>query len=763
VARTKAPAKCQAPPLSRETVAASLRGKDYTLAVEQAKELHRGDPSAENLALLKSTIVSVASEYARSNRVIDFNRTMGVADAVDTADAAWAGERACLLALGGRLADALMRADDATRPKVLALAADRAIRLQSKDFLPDDLHAGFDAVIAAFRSYETGNDEAARQALEAIGLRSPFLEWKLLLRGLMAHAAGEDDRAVENFSRLDPARLPAKLAEPYRAAVDPKWKESLPPVQSSALHGIYQKLNAAPLAERFRDIARKLGSGDSLTPAFRAVESMLTAVKHQQPQLIPRLANCFYHAIMQKGVPEDMSRYRKLFGAPPDDPRFDKLQAIIEEHCNEFERAIEHWGKFENWLESKPAGWPDDVRERARAHLWRRMGSNAQTLADDESVDEDEEEFGPLDLFPSRGALRAPRSKAPSPESPPVEDYYRRAAELAPDWPDAVLDHCRALRDVERFDEAQAILKRFLEHQPDDLESANELAGMLQERGEAAEASAYRLRAAALNPLDKELRGRAADSVLAHARMLLPKQAAEIAPLLEKHREWLDEMAPAPRDAVAAVAAAKLGNTEEAQSLRDRARSSPDRSIAAAYRIAVDSILAKLKPADKKAAEKLFLDSLANPAPTAGEVRHAIDAYQAYIEDGVKYRSQKTHLKKILPLVERSLRSNAPEIEFEGLAIAVQNLEEWKLLKKFSDACLRRFKKNPVICMTRAQAGFNLSESPYRLTHWLEMARGFLQASQEPRHRALLAQIEEMLESLRMPFSFFDSFFGREI
>ena len=760
MARTKAPAKPQTPPLSRATVAASLERKDYTLAVEQARELHRSDPSAENLALLKSTIVAVASQYASSNRVIDFNRTMGVADEVDPTDAVWAGERACLLALGGRLADALMRADDATRPKVLALAADRAIRLQSKDFLPDDLHAGFDAVIAAFQNYESNNDEAARQALEAIGLRSPFLEWKLLLRGLMAHAASDDERAVENFSRLDSARLPAKLAEPYRAAIDKPWKESLPPAHSSALHGVYQKLNAAPLAERLRDIARKLGGAELLAGAFRALESMLSPVKHQQPHLVPRLANCFYHAILQKGVPEDMSRYRKLFGAPPDDPQFNKLQAIIEEHCNEFERAIEHWGKYEKWLESKPAGWPDDVRERARAHVWMRMGSNAQDIADDEFVDEDEEDFDPLYISPSPAKGRLNGS---SPDLPQVASFFQRAAELAPEWPAAVLDHCRALRDLERFDEAGVALKRLLEHQPDDLETANELADLLQERGEAAEASAYRLRAAALNPLDKALRSRAAQSVLAHARMLLPKQAAEIAPLLEKHREWLDEYAPSPRDAVAAVAAAKLGRADEAQTLRVRAQSGADCFREAGYRIAVDSILAKLKPADKKTAEKLFADSLADPAPTAGEVRRLIEAYQGYIEDGVKYRSQKTHLKKILPLVERSLRSNAPQIEFENLAIVVQNLEEWKLLKKFSDGCVRRFKDNPVFFMTRAQAGFNLNENAYRLTHWLDMARQALLASQEPRHREMLGRIEEMLESLRTPFSLFDSFFGREV
>ena len=41
------------------------------------------------------------------------------------------------------------RADEAARPRVLAHAVDRALRVQSKEFLPDELHAGFDAVVAA--------------------------------------------------------------------------------------------------------------------------------------------------------------------------------------------------------------------------------------------------------------------------------------------------------------------------------------------------------------------------------------------------------------------------------------------------------------------------------------------------------------------------------------------------------------------------------------------------------------------------------------
>src|SRR5436309_2300807 len=70
----------------------------------------------------------------------------------------------------------------------LARAADAALELGGgRDKLPENLRPGFDAVRTAFDHYQAGRDDDARAALDAIGLGSPFLEWKLLLRGLIAY------------------------------------------------------------------------------------------------------------------------------------------------------------------------------------------------------------------------------------------------------------------------------------------------------------------------------------------------------------------------------------------------------------------------------------------------------------------------------------------------------------------------------------------------------------------------------------------------
>ena len=94
--------------------------------------------------------------------------------------------------------------------------------------LPEEWHPAFTAFRTALGHYEAKQDDRAREALAGIGLGSPLLEWKLWLRGLLAWVAGDDGRALENWSRLNPRRLPHRLAAPLRAKTDPAWPANPP-------------------------------------------------------------------------------------------------------------------------------------------------------------------------------------------------------------------------------------------------------------------------------------------------------------------------------------------------------------------------------------------------------------------------------------------------------------------------------------------------------------------------------------------------------
>src|SRR5947207_13345360 len=89
---------------------------------------------------------------------------------------------------------------------------------------------------------EAGQDEAMRETLQPISLRSPFLEWKLLLLGLQAYYQNDDARALENWQRLSAERLPARLAAPIRGQLDPAYLSSQPVATQTVLRKQFDRL-----------------------------------------------------------------------------------------------------------------------------------------------------------------------------------------------------------------------------------------------------------------------------------------------------------------------------------------------------------------------------------------------------------------------------------------------------------------------------------------------------------------------------------------
>ena len=134
MARKTAPAAPPTPTPAK--VEAALRAGEFASAAEWARKLHALTPTADNLALRKRALAAAAGHFADRDRAADFNRMMEEAGTLDAGDPAWAVERACLLARGGKLADALALADPASHGKVLGFAADHALRTQSRDDLP---------------------------------------------------------------------------------------------------------------------------------------------------------------------------------------------------------------------------------------------------------------------------------------------------------------------------------------------------------------------------------------------------------------------------------------------------------------------------------------------------------------------------------------------------------------------------------------------------------------------------------------------------
>ena len=635
--------------------------------------------------------------------------------------------------------------------------ADAAVRRGSGDGLPADQQAGLAAVLAGFRHYEAGDDEAARQALQAVGLTSPFLEWKVLLRGLMAYAAGDDARAVENWRRLDPARLSARLAAPLRARLDPEFAAAQPAASAARLRARYEALAGGDLPARLRALQAELGRDKRLTRAWKLAAAAAPLLRRVHPDLEARFARGMYEAIAGQGEQADLAKYRNLFGPPPDDPQFHKLEALGYEAAGQFDVANDHWARYEAWLGSSPSGWPAGVARRARAIILHRMGQNAAALHARPAAPPDDIEAAFAALF------RAPERRRPVP-GPKPETYFLRSIELAPEWAAPARELFRRYLDQDRPAEAERVARGLLARKPDDLMAIEGLAVLVQREGRADEALNLWKTALATNPLDRRLRALTAHAYHAAARReLAAGRAAAAETVLDEGKDVCAAEFPAGYQALRAVTARKLGRPADADAARDAAAAVPGGRLAAALFVAVDSAMAKLKPADKRAADQAFAAAIEEP-PTPLEVNLLHGAWDSYHLSGVSYRGQKTQEKKILALAEKCLAADAPERDFEALCLGLAARQHWKLAEAAAAKCERRFPRNPFFKVALAEALHARNpryQQERRILRLLDEAKGLIGPGADARTAGLTDVIDRLRKHYSDPADTFDFLFGR--
>jgi tetratricopeptide (TPR) repeat protein len=386
------------------------------------------------------------------------------------------------------------------------------------------------------------------------------------------------------------------------------------------------------------------------------------------------------------------------------------------------------------------------------------MGQNAASLHDESGEGLDDEIVTVFEgLFRDVGPRRRP------PRGPKPETYFLRSIELAPDWPAPARELFRQHLGDDRAGEAERVARGLLARRPDDLPVLEGLAALLQRRGRAAEALALWKRALATNPLDRRLRGLAAHGYLAAARQnLIEERPAEALTLLDEGRAVCEVEFAVGLHSVRSVAARKLGRLDEAEAEQRTALTIPGGRLAAALYLSADSGMAKLKPADKKEADKRLASAVVEP-PTPLEVNLLYGAWDSYHLAGIEYRGQKTQEKKIFALVEKCLDADAPEQDFENLCRGLSIRERWKLAEGAAAACERRFPTNPFFKVALAEAMHARNPRSHherRIVRLLDEARSMITTSGD-RHAGLIDRIDRLSQQYAGPLDVLEFMFGR--
>jgi tetratricopeptide (TPR) repeat protein len=735
----------------------------FQQALELTKQLYKQQPTPARLEILKKAYLGRAKQLREQGYGRDAVTMLEAAVHIHQSSTAWLEQVARETAQSGGIRQALallekLPPETPSLPAIRAHAVDAALQLETagREQLPHELQADFDRIVLAFQQVETGQDEQARTTLQEIGLRSPFLEWKVLLRGFQAFYQQDDVRALENWQRLAPDRLPARLAAPFRYHLDPGYRTAQPPVTQSALQAQYDRVQGSVLPQELRRLRQALEHQESLAAAFRQAEALLPQLKQQDPQLVPRLASCFYWAATESG-PEDVPRYHRVFGAPAIDPHFNRLNGLAYDRAHDAVRAHSHWQAYEKELADHPELFPPGQALAARALIWLHMGHNAAIIPSKKKMAK----------LPK--ILRDHPDRPQQPEPPP-DQCFEKAIELAPEQREPYEELFKYYSSEENYAKAAKAAKRLLERFPEHVPTLTAVGDMYLKEHKYPDALEMFQRALEGNPLDRDLRGRVSAAHLFQARAdqeggrfdEARRHYQEAWPLTSEKDQWKIQ-------ARQAACEFKAGDTARAEELLQQAVAKAPHPLVVSFRLLTETIRLKLPRTLKTRFEQEYKAGIAAPAvpEAAADLVELLADLKAL---GVRYTGLKTHESAILKYVNKGQKAQWNARQIEGVVRALLRLKAIAPARRFLSSARRRFRSDPVFPYLEAVTYFLEGPNrlpPYHVRWMLDEAERLAEALPLDEHRAKLLddihQHQQMLDALdplgRMP-NFIEELFG---
>ena len=717
-------------------------------ALELARVLFKQDASPEHLDLVRQATLARARQLRANSHIRDAATVL--VNALDLGGADFLKQVAQELAACGevrRAMELVQRVEDpAIKSNVLVQAVDSAMRQgpAGRNLLPEGLRSQFDLVREAFSQITASQDEAARATLQGIGLNSPFLEWKLFLRGLLAYYQEDVARALENWQRLDDQRLPARLAGPFRFLIDPAFRQAQPQDTQNQLQKIADQLQGSRLALQLRGLQSALANEKQLPQAFRQAEALLPILREQAPALVGRLAACFFWAIVNHGNPEDKNRYLRVFGTLADDPEMLRLEALALDHRHAWKEAHQAWQDLDAMVENHPAWGTPEERNRVRSLIWSHMGENADARSDHSDQ---------LPAFFRRASKE--RSLKPG-----AEHCFKKSLALAPSQMgphQALFQHYQDRNQIDKALQAgENLLARFPDHAP----SLERMGDLCHQQEHHEEALRHYQRAAAVNPLEKRLRNKVGTVQLCFARAL-----AEAGRFDEARAQYQASLAKEESDQRTilckwATCEFKAGDHARAEELIVQARPEGSQLLDTAYALAIEAVRAKLPTPLKKRFAGEFSRALEEPPSVESACRILVTAASHRLAK-ISYYGQQTHEKKILAYLGRALGLSWTAEQLETVCESLLPLENRKYLKKAIQRGKREFPDNPIFPLKQAEFMILDGGDIWRAQHFLEQARRLAQrlprSDRQERLLGLIHRLENVAREMDMdnPMNFF--------
>ncbi len=617
-------------------------------AFEMARELYQDQQTRANSELLKDA-AEVRSRDLLAERRIDPAANVLLEVGRVTKDEDLIANAAKLLAVSEQFAKATELQEEVEDPSrkqlILCHVLDKALVMGSaaRKHVPAEYQKDFDAVLAAFAHSEKGEDEKVTELLKGFGLRSPFLEWKILLRGLLAYYAGDDQKAIENWQRLDSNRLTFRTVLPLRFSIDSSFATQQRPITQQRLQQEVDALQGDKIIQGLRVVQSNLDNPETMGEAFRAAGRIRPLLREKSPAHLARLSQCFYWAIIHHGDADDLPRFRQTFDPVKDDPDLERLEALAMEVRGQLPLAHQAWQDFEKTV-TKSNFWHDSIKNRVRALVWERLGENAGQVPDEEEMDDVEEFFPFAGMKPQR----------PKPLKPGAIECYEKSLELDPTQASVYQSLYDEYKRKDEHAKATEVAKRWVAQFPDDASAAELLGDALMEIESYREALEIYKKAYQANPLEQRLGWKLSDANAYTARTYVEEgnfdEARSHFEAALKHNQRRFAFTILCKWAACEY---KAEEPERAEELLARASKEQPSRLAIVFSILIDLIRLKLSKLKNKYNKEF--NALLAEKPT-GQAAGALAAISAgYKHAGVQYYGQKTHEKKVTDYLKKAL------------------------------------------------------------------------------------------------------------
>jgi tetratricopeptide (TPR) repeat protein len=708
----------------------------FQQALELTRQFYKQDPTEESLALLRQVSFERGEQLQSQGYLKEAAQTFS--NILDMGGPPELKRKLIdKLAACGAVAPAMNLAeqlgDTQVRANLTGVAADLAVRKGDRSLVSVDAQPQFDAVVQAFAQAEAGKDEEARATLQVIGLSSPFMEWRILLRGLLAYYANDDARALENWQRLNPQRLPARLAAPLRFGIDESYRAAQPPSTQTALRQQLDRLQGSGTVPGLRTIQAQLTQKDKLGQAFRHIEGLLPTLRQQAPHLIPRLAACFRWSVIDVGQEEDIDRFLRVFGAPADDRQLHRMTALALEKNSLYLDAHQRWQLFEKEVADNNPAWPGDLSRHVRALVWAHIGQ----LAVDHAIDTTD------------GEIFLPFLPHPSAKKHKYEECLRKSLELAPESLPTHMALVECLMDNPDKEPAIGAAKKLLEYFPEHVETMQLLVSLYMNDDRIDEAGEYLRRALAVNPLQKELRLQLCKIEMLRARAFSRcKRYDEARTACEAAAAVCDLPVRYPLNCLRAIIELKAKNRQIANDLVGESLKDAGHRLLVVYCLLRESIVQKLAAAQKKLFVQEF-DGFMDEEVDPVAIPPLLSLLRMHAAGEKPYTGQKSHVNKILAVVDRTCLKSYSEEILETVCENLLELEATKRLVRCLQYARETFPHNPVFILCEAESLIP-RRGTYKAEKLLKKARKIIDGlPRGDRHQILLDKLQQLEQQLR--------------